>query len=49
VLVTLMASIYAVRRWDGLRQHDTCIPRFMTISSAIQITLKVLPEELDRL
>jgi hypothetical protein len=49
VLVLLMGTIYEVRRWDGLRWHDICIPSPMAIGSGIQVILRVLPQQFERL
>jgi hypothetical protein len=49
VLVLLMGRIYDLCRWDDLRRHDTYIPSFMKIDSGIQVILRVLLEQLEKL
>jgi hypothetical protein len=48
VLVLLMRGIYEVST-DMSSDGAICIPCFMLISSGIQVILRLLPEQLERL
>jgi hypothetical protein len=45
MLVFLMEMIYEVRHWDGLIH----VPSFMKIGLGIQVTLRLLPQQFERL
>jgi hypothetical protein len=49
VLVLMTGEVYEIHLLDGFRWHDTYIPCFMTIGSGIQVILKLLPQESERL
>jgi hypothetical protein len=49
VLVTLIGRIYDVCRSDDLKWHDTNTASLTTISSGTQVTLRALPQQLERL
>jgi hypothetical protein len=49
IMVLLTGRIYGLCRWDNLRCHNMCIPKFMTIDSGIQVILRVLPQQFERL
>jgi hypothetical protein len=49
VLVLLRGGIYEVSSSDGLRWHDIHIPRLVTISSGIQVVLRLPLQQFKRL